>query len=68
VLGVVLLVLSLVPRRTHGFAAAYIDPLSGSVLLQVLAAAVLGAMFTIKSLFARVQGFLRGMWLKILRR
>ena len=47
---------------------AYIDPLSGSVLLQVIVAGVLGAIFTTKSFLVRVRGAARAAWAKITRR
>ncbi len=47
---------------------AYIDPLSGSVLLQVIAAGVLGAIFTTKSFLVRVRGIARSAWAKIIRK
>lgn len=49
-------------------ALAYIDPLSGSVLLQVIAAGVLGAVFTTKSFVAKVRGVARSAWAKIARK
>lgn len=58
----------LVPHALHAMALAYIDPLSGSVLLQVIAAGVLGAIFTTKSFLARVRGAARSAWAKITRR
>ena len=38
-------------------AFAYLDPGTGSVILQVIAAAVLGALFTIKSYWHRFKAF-----------
>jgi hypothetical protein len=58
----------LVPYPLHAVALAYIDPLSGSVLLQVIVAGVLGAIFTTKSFLARVRGAARAAWAKITRR
>jgi hypothetical protein len=49
-------------------ALAYIDPLSGSVRLKVIAAGVLGAIFTTKSFLARARGAARAAWAKITRR
>ncbi len=45
-LAVALLVSLIAPRR----AFAYIDPLSGSIVLQVLAAAILAASLTLRKL------------------
>lgn len=56
------------PRAAHAMALAYIDPLSGSVLLQVIAAGVLGALFTTKSLLAKVRGAARAAWSKLSRK
>ena len=50
--GVALALLLVSPAQ----AAAYIDPITGSIIVQVLAAAALGALLTIK----RVWGFLAG--------
>jgi hypothetical protein len=47
---------------------AYIDPLSGSVLLQVIAAGVLGAIFTTKNFLAKVRDVARSAWIKIARK
>lgn len=47
---------------------AYIDPLSGSVLLQVIAAGVLGALFTTKSFLAKVRGAARAAWSRLSRK
>lgn len=58
----------LAPGAVHAMALAYIDPLSGSVLLQVIAAGVLGAIFTTKSFLARARGAARAAWAKITRR
>ena len=49
-------------------ALAYIDPLSGSVLLQVLAAGVLGALFSTKAFLAKVRGYARAAWTKLTRK
>ena len=46
----------------------YIDPVSGSVLLQVLAAGVLGALFSTKAFLARLRGYIRAAWMKLTRR
>ncbi len=42
-----------------GNAHAYIDPGTGSYILQLLVAALLGAMFTLKLYWARVKNFFR---------
>jgi hypothetical protein len=47
-----ILVTLLIPDLAFG----YLDPGTGSIILQVLVAGVLGAMFTIKNLFRRVKG------------
>jgi hypothetical protein len=47
--------LSLVPVSAH----AYIDPGTGSVILQALVAGVLGSMFVIKAYWAKITGFFR---------
>jgi hypothetical protein len=49
-------------------ALAYIDPLSGSVLLQVIAAGVLGAIFTTKTFLAKMRGAARAAWSKLSRK
>lgn len=41
-------------------AHAYLDPGTGSVILQVVAAGVLGALFTIKSYWRAMLGFFTG--------
>mgnify|MGYP000588146031 CR=1 FL=1 len=43
------------PHPVH----AYIDPLSGSIIFQVIAAAVLGASLTIKRFWRRIFGLFR---------
>lgn len=48
----VLPLLLIIPRE----AAAYLDPISGSIILQVLAAAALGGLLTIKRVWAKVTG------------
>lgn len=67
-LSALLLASVLAPGAVHAMALAYIDPLSGSVLLQVIAAGVLGAIFTTKSFLVRVRGAARAAWAKITRR
>jgi hypothetical protein len=47
-----LLLLVLIPDRAFG----YLDPGTGSIILQVLVAGALGALFTVKNLFRRVKG------------
>jgi hypothetical protein len=47
---------------TPAQAAAYIDPISGSIILQVLAAGALGALLTIKRVWAAVTGAGRRFW------
>jgi hypothetical protein len=49
-------------------ALAYIDPLSGSVLLQVIAAGVLGMIFSTKSFLLRVRGAARAVWSRFSRK
>ena len=68
VLCALMLASALMPDAAYGMALAYIDPLSGSVLLQVLAAGVLGALFSTKAFFAKVRGFARAAWTKLKRR
>ena len=43
-------------------AFAYVDPLTGSVLLQVLAAGLLGALFMAKTVWRRVTRVVRRLW------
>lgn len=45
--------LVLVPGQAH----AYLDPGTGSIILQVLMAGLLGALFTIKSLWRNIKAF-----------
>ena len=56
-LAAVLAVLVL-PAPAH----AYIDPISGSIILQVLAAGVLAATFTLKRFWAQVRTKARRVW------
>jgi hypothetical protein len=58
----------LAPSAVHAMALAYIDPLSGSVLLQVIAAGVLGALFTTKTFLAKLRGAARAAWSKLSRK
>ena len=67
-LAVLLLASAIVPAPAFGMALAYIDPLSGSVLLQLLAAGVLGALFSTKSFLARMRGYARNIWTKLTKR
>jgi hypothetical protein len=46
-------------------AHAYIDPLSGSVVLQVAAAGVFGAMFTFRSWWTKVKALTRSGWQRV---
>jgi hypothetical protein len=48
-------------------AAAYVDPISGSVVFQVLAAGVLGALLTIRHWFASARAAARSLWLRLRR-
>ncbi|MBX7143170.1 MAG: hypothetical protein K1X79_01845 [Oligoflexia bacterium] len=52
----ILLVPFFMPNDAH----AYLDPGTGSVILQVVAAGVLGALFTIKSYWRAMVGFITG--------
>ena len=65
---IVLLASLIVPGALYGMALAYIDPLSGSVLLQVIAAGVLGAIFSTKSFLAKVRVAARAAWSKLTRK
>jgi succinate dehydrogenase hydrophobic anchor subunit len=49
-------------------AQAYVDPVSGSILLQVLAAGVLAAAFTFKQVTHRIRSTARRIWAQIRRR
>lgn len=53
---------------TPGQAAGYIDPISGSIILQVLAAAALGALLTIRRVWAGLTGICHRFWDGITRR
>jgi hypothetical protein len=57
-LFVLLLATAVFPSAAH----AYLDPGTGSVILQVLVAGVLGALFTIKSWWRTVKAYLDGMF------
>ena len=50
-----------------GAAAAYVDPISGSVVFQVLAAGVLGALLTIRHWFSSARAAARSLWLRLRR-
>jgi hypothetical protein len=43
---------------THGL--AYLDPGSGSFILQILAASLLGALFLVKTYWQKITAFFRG--------
>lgn len=47
---------------TPGGLAGYIDPISGSIILQVLAAAALGTLLTVKRVWTRVTGVFWAIW------
>ena len=47
--------MAVLPSEAH----AYIDPASGSYLLQVLAAGLLGGLFFVRSAWKNVKGFVR---------
>jgi hypothetical protein len=47
---------------TPGQAAAYIDPISGSIILQIVAAAALGALLTVKRVWTKVTGVCSRLW------
>jgi hypothetical protein len=49
-LSLLMLISILAPARAH----AYVDPSTGSILLQVLVAGALGAAFTVKQWWGRV--------------
>jgi hypothetical protein len=49
------------PRPAH----AYIDPVSGSILLQVVAAGALAAAFTFKRITRRMSHFVRTLWARV---
>jgi hypothetical protein len=58
-----LLILSC-PREAH----AYIDPGTGSYILQLLAAGVLAALFMLKVFWAKVKHFFAGFFVKTPKR
>ncbi len=54
-----LFVLSLVvPAQAY----AYIDPISGSIILQVVAAGALATAYTLKRFWQRILSFVRNVW------
>ncbi len=50
--------LALLPRTAH----AYVDPTSGSIILQVVAAGVLGAVLTVKQWWSKATALVRGLF------
>jgi hypothetical protein len=58
------LVSILVPRRAH----AYVDPSTGSIVIQVLVAGALGAAFTVKQWWGRVATAARQLRDRVTRR
>ena len=46
------------PRTAH----AYLDPGTGSMILQLVVAGVLGALFTIKTWWRQICGFVKGLF------
>jgi hypothetical protein len=57
----VALVLALTPRTAH----AYLDPISGSIILQALIAGALGALLTIKRVSFAIRAFFSSIWKRI---
>ena len=57
------LALLVLPAPAH----AYIDPISGSIILQVLAAGILAATFTLKRFWAQVRTAARRVWGQVRR-
>jgi hypothetical protein len=57
-----LALLALAPRPAH---ALYIDPTIGSTVLQVLAAAVLGALYATRQSWHRVRASARRLWRRL---
>jgi hypothetical protein len=55
-----LIVAALLVLLMTGTAHAYIDPGTGSYLLQILIASLLGAAFALKIYWARIKNFLSG--------
>ena len=60
-----LIALSLVGVLTPAPALAYIDPVAGSVMLQVLIAGVLGALFAFKQAGAAVRMTISRIWRRL---
>lgn len=56
-----LLVTMVFPAPLH----AYIDPVSGSIILQVVAAGVLAATFTLKRFGQRIRDIVRMFWARV---
>lgn len=52
---------------TPGEAAGYIDPISGSIILQVLGAALLGAALSVKRVWAGMSGICTRVWDRLSR-
>jgi hypothetical protein len=57
--------LLLVSLAAPAGAHAYIDPTSGSVILQVAAAGILGALFTFKSWWSKAIALTRSGWRRV---
>ena len=53
---VLIFICLVVPRRVH----AYIDPGTGNYLLQIIMAALFGALFAIKVFWTKIKGMLAG--------
>jgi hypothetical protein len=63
-LGVLTLISILVPRSAH----AYVDPATGSIVIQVLVAGALGAAFTAKQWWKRAAAAARELRERVTRR
>lgn len=59
--GLLVLFMVLAPSPAH----AYIDPLSGSVIFQVVVAGLLAASFTLRTFWTRVVTNVRQAWARI---
>jgi hypothetical protein len=59
--GAILLASAIAPPPAH----AYIDPVSGSIILQVIAAGALAAAFTFKRFTLKVRETIRSLWIRI---
>ncbi len=57
-----------VPELPFQFMLAYVDPLSGSVILQVLAAGLLGGMFVVKRFWSHITVSLKSFRDRVRRR